>query len=305
MSSESSRPCSSTRRSLRARFQRGAVALLRSWGSAASLAVSAVKSGDRFSDRLAISLLLARASLFPLGLLRRFGIAIPDPARLIHAYTCRSEGLIVRCPGGGGAHFLLFDPRHDPGVRAAVDALASGTFIDVGAHVGLFSLRAGQRLGDRGRVLAIEPHPVRRMFLQQNVAANRLRNITCLPYAIGDRNGVVTLYDLDPYLGRHSRDVSLAPSLGPSFEVSVRSLDSLCEELNTESVGLVKIDVEGFEPLVLAGMEGVIDRWHPTIVFEALTDSTFQESSVVLERHGYSVRQVDATNFLAESRLTN
>src|SRR5438132_1468819 len=137
------------------------------------------------SDKVAITFMLARYVLFPLGSLgRRLGVPIPDPGRLVRFYRCRSGDLVIRCPGGGGPYFLFCDPAHDPGVRAAIEALEGETFIDVGAHVGFFALLAAKRSGGSLRVLAFEPQPVRYQLLLENVAANGLKNVGCFPYAI-------------------------------------------------------------------------------------------------------------------------
>jgi FkbM family methyltransferase len=277
------------------------VNILEKSAGAAARAVWAVKSGDRLRDKLAILLMLARVTLFPLARIRDWGAWLPDPGNLIAEYTCISEGLTIRCPGGGAPYFLFADPRHDPGVRAAVSGLVSGTFIDVGAHVGFFSLPAGRRLAGLGRVIAIEPHPVRRRFLEQNVLSNGLTNVTCCPFAIGDRDGLASLYDLAPGLGPHACDVSLAASPGQVIEVQMRSLDSLCVEMRLESVVLVKIDVEGFEHVVIAGMRLLIDTWRPDVVFEALTPQSLSLSTALLVSHGYEVHKVDTTNYLGHS----
>jgi len=255
--------------------------------------------GERFRDKLAISLLVARSGLLPLGiLLRRLGLSLPDPGRLITAYTCRTDGLVYRCPSGA-PYFLFCDRRHDPGVRAAVDCLTAGTFIDVGAHVGFFALPAARRLADLGRVIAIEPHPVRFQFLRENVAHNGLANVDCFPCAVGVREGMATLYDLDTSLVPHPRDVSLEQSHGRPFEIALRTIDGLCEEAGISDIALVKIDVEGFEPQVIRGMRSTLSRWRPSVVFEALSADSLAASSQQLLQHGYAVRQVDKTNYLA------
>jgi FkbM family methyltransferase len=263
-------------------------------------ALRAIQSGERIRDKIAIGLLMMRVALFPLARLRRFGIYIPDPGTIIRSYACRSGELVIRCPGQGGAHFLFSNPRYDS-VRSLMDETESGTVIDVGAHLGFYSLHVANRLGAKGRVVAIEPHPLRFGFLNENVALNRIVNVVCLPYAVGDHSGSATLYDVDSSIGPHATDASLEPSRGTRFEVPLRTLDSICDEHHLDSVILVKIDVEGHEARVIDGMSQLIQQQHPRIIFEALTRESLQASTERLRSFGYEIRQIDSGNYVAES----
>ena len=148
-------------------------------------------------------------------------------------------------------------------------------------------------------MIAIEPHPLRFQFLSENIARNQLTNVTPLPFAVGDHDGTATLYDLDARLVPHPRDVSLAMSGGTAIPVPLRTIDALCQDLAPDDLALVKIDVEGFEPQVLAGMQATLSRVKPKVVFEALTPASLVASSEQIAPHGYIVRQVDSTNYLA------
>ena len=264
-------------------------------------AIRSIAYGDRLRDKSAIAFLLALYPLFPLGsAARRMHITLPDPARLIRKYRCRNAYGVFECPGGP-PFFLQADPSHDPGVASEVSRLRSGTFVDVGASVGFFTVRAARSLATHGRVLAIEPHAKRFDFLRSNVAANSLENVTCLRVALGASDTTATLYDLDKSFGPHRRDISLGNPTAHPISVNVRTLDAICKELGITSVELVKIDVEGYEPSVLRGMIETIGRSRPDVVFEALTDASLRESSDILTAAGYSIAQIDSGNFVARA----
>jgi hypothetical protein len=95
-------------------------------------------------------------------------------------------------------------------------------------------------------------------------------------------------------------DVSMAPIGGPGIDVETRTVDELMANDQAISPMLVKIDVEGFEPRVLAGMTRTLERHHPTVVFEALNRDALLESRSVLQPLGYSISRLDKINYLAE-----
>jgi len=264
------------------------------------IGIRSIGYGDRLRDKAAIALLLFIYLLFPIGLVaRKLGRPLPDPARLIASYRCRSVDGVFICPGAGGPSFLACDPSYDPGVAAHIDALTSGIFLDVGANVGFFTVKAAKHLEKRGSVIAIEPHPVRFELLRQNVALNGLDNVTCLPFAVGSENGRGAIYEPDPSFGPHRLDVSCAPVGTAAIGVEVRTVDSLLETLGIRELALVKIDVEGFEPEVIGGMRQVLGDQPVPVIFEALNSHALERAVARLRPLGYAVEQIDQQNFLA------
>ena len=124
------------------------------------------------------------------------------------------------------------------------------TFVDVGANVGFYTLLAASRVGPDGRVIAFEPSPYAAERLEKTVAANRLQQVQVIRAGLGSREGETLLYT--PLPGNHTPSM-LGESGSPAVSVPIMTLDACMSDLGVEAVDLLKIDVEGYEPLVLAG----------------------------------------------------
>lgn len=149
------------------------------------------------------------------------------------------------------AIFLLRD-SYEPSVRAAIDrfALPGETCYDIGANLGLWSLRMAERVGSAGRIVAFEALPATAAMLAKNVALSSLDNVEVAPVALGAETGQVPFY-VAPDIGRsgltgESRDDT-------PVRVPMRRLDDVWEEQGRPRVRFVKMDVEGAELLVLLG----------------------------------------------------
>jgi len=175
-----------------------------------------------------------------------------------------------------GKHLSLFFQRHasmDPPITENLRRLVQDDFVifDVGANIGyytvLFSLWA-----PRGKVIAVEPDSANLPILYQNIARNRLSNVTVIEQALGAHPGTATFYR-DVQTGRTSSlqgdawrndGAPVAQSI-----VDVVTLDSLSREFGVPQV--VKCDVEGHEMAVLKGAAETLTH-RPVLVMEVKRD---------------------------------
>jgi FkbM family methyltransferase len=128
-----------------------------------------------------------------------------------------------------------------------------GTFVDVGAHAGYFSLVAAERVGPAGRVFAVEPNPVVFATLHAQLTANGISNVDACNWGLAERNGSLVLHVPRPDTFRDYNATLLARPGWTPIEIPVRRLDDCVNDWKTERIDLLKIDVEGAEPRVVAG----------------------------------------------------
>lgn len=141
-----------------------------------------------------------------------------------------------------------------------------GIFVDVGANLGWFTVQAAH-LPQVQRVVAVEPDVVNHGLLQVNIDANQLgARVDAVACALGSGAGLARLNRYKgSNLGRHSLVVDHGQ--GGTW-VPLESLDVLLERLGLglAPIAAIKIDVEGYEPLVLAGAHGALGRAQALLV---------------------------------------
>jgi len=144
------------------------------------------------------------------------------------------------------------------------DVLKPGmTFVDVGANIGYFSLFAAQLVGVEGRVVAFEPEEENFKLLVKNISENGYRNVTAERMALSDSEGELSFYKDPSNLCAHSlvKGEGRAEVIVPATTFDAYFKDYLPD--------VVKIDVEGAEPSVLAGMsETLRSNKKPIIIIE-------------------------------------
>jgi FkbM family methyltransferase len=135
-------------------------------------------------------------------------------------------------------------------------------FLDIGANIGIYTLAAAARGGEQGRVFAFEPHKANAMTLMRNVALSGLQpRVKVFAVGLAEKSGFGPFHyaSLDSastgsQFG-HARTADggvFAPAA--CEELAAFSIDDLVESGAIEPFDLVKMDVDGNEPAILAGM---------------------------------------------------
>lgn len=159
----------------------------------------------------------------------------------------------------------IINPHYENSVKALIKRkLKKGmVFIDLGAHIGLYTLLASKLVGSNGLVVALEPHPENFAFLLINLKLNHCYNVIALNYAAYNDDKFVKLY-VSSVSGWHSLKVKE----GYHITVQARRIDTILNELAIRKVDFMKIDVEGAEYEVLEGAINTLRKYKPRMVIE-------------------------------------
>ena len=147
------------------------------------------------------------------------------------------------------------------------------TVIDIGAHIGVYSLLMAKVVGPTGCVYAFEPVPQFYERLLANIALNEATNIKPFQIAISDESGEIEFFVSLPHLFASfdeggSSIFPYTPAHSQSIKVLTETLDSFLERQGIERVDAIKIDVEGAELKVIRGADKTIRRYKPILMVE-------------------------------------
>ena len=176
-------------------------------------------------------------------------------------------------------YFFGYD-HYEISVRKVLAALVddlpsdgSSQILDVGGNLGYFTLFLGAlaHAKNKGHVHAFEPSPRVFQMLKRNVSLNPAFAITLNEAAVSNTEGRCTLFLAHEDYG-HSGASLLAGAVEQvgGVEVVTLTLDGYAQRLGDKPVRLLKMDCEGVETKVLAGMTATLERWSPDIVLEIL-----------------------------------
>lgn len=201
---------------------------------------------------------------------------------LIFSLRPRSEDLQYILAGNKRATENWFTPQ------------GGDVVVDVGAHVGAFSLRAAAR---GAKVISLEPNPSTAKALRTNISLNRLYSISVIEAAAGAVEGSEQLWVPDVWDGRSSLYGWWAKGTDGNLqvhtvEVRIRPIDDLVEITSQGVIDWLLIDVEGHELEVLKGAARTLDKTR-RVILEVSSPSRSQCLKILEGEHGFRIRSVE------------
>ena len=170
--------------------------------------------------------------------------------------------------------------------------------LDIGANSGIYTLIACAA-NQRCEVISFEPLPLMHRQLVKNIEINGFAGrCTARCEAVSNTSGSSSIH----YPHKDEVKASLCGDWASggrdcSLEVTLTTIDECCS--SQEAVGLVKIDVEGYEDKVLEGMSRVLEDFHPRIVMECVPDGPYKAVESILSGFGYRFYHVRRTGPVA------
>jgi FkbM family methyltransferase len=155
-----------------------------------------------------------------------------------------------------------------------------GVFVDIGANVGTYALSLAREVGERGMVIAVEPHPVIHARLAFNRVASGFAQVRLVAAAAGEADGEVMIETDSDNLG--ASHVVTGKASASAFKVPCMTLRHILSEAGAVKVDALKIDVEGFEDRVLTGFFAQAPQtlWPRAVVIEHLSRKEWQQDCI-------------------------
>ena len=133
------------------------------------------------------------------------------------------------------------------------DSIENLVVVDIGAYVGVYTILKAQR---NKLVIAFEPHPLNYSLLSHNLRINNIKNVIPFNVAVANYCGKTKLF-----VSSQSSAHSLVLQRSNRYiEVPCVTLDKALSELNIKHVGVIKIDAEGAELLILKGSRDTLNK---------------------------------------------
>lgn len=195
---------------------------------------------------------------------------------------------------------LMWGGAYEPRVRKCLVALLrpGDVFVDIGAHIGFFSLIASCLVGPNGKVYAFEANPNLFRTLQTNTA--KYPWIVPTPRAVWKEGGLVSFSDPQQPGETGWGKLTAIRNEGLVLTVEAITLDDWHVSVDSTPIRAIKIDAEGSEPFILEGARRMIARSRPMLIIE-LNDKLLCESGKSREVVVATLREQNYSVFAIES----
>jgi FkbM family methyltransferase len=187
-------------------------------------------------------------------------------------------------------NFLIHDMYrsmvdHEEDVLEQFSPKIGDIVIDVGAAFGFYTILASRMVGQRGRVVAIEPQPDCYEMLNKNIKLNKLVNIVTLNYAVSSKKTTLKLFSSYSTIQERAGE-----SMESYIEVSADTLDNLLRSVGIDQVNWIKIDVEGAEYEVLKGAKEILSASKDiSILVEVHGKDTYGPTTELLRSNNFNI----------------
>lgn len=167
------------------------------------------------------------------------------------------------------------------------------TFIDGGAHIGLYSIIADRVTNGETRIIAVECRRATADCLEYNLRQNGVKNYQIFHSAIWNSSGTIPFVEEGQGKAAYAH-VGFDRPMETSQLVSTITLDQIITNIKAEEVSLVKLDIEGAEPEAIRGGQDAIKRGMFPVLMVEFTEKNLQRRGlssqnlvVQLEKLGY------------------
>ncbi len=224
------------------------------------------------------------------GILRLQKILLLEIAVPRHDYR-------IHCPLNKEDFIVM--TKHEEDIIELFHPSRGDIVIDIGAHMGRYTIPSSKYVGPNGKVIAIEAHPYNFKMLERNISLNRLTNVTAIKCALYSKREKVKLYLPDEKQGYTMHHSVMSNYLITKYsekmeqnyiEVQAYPLDELIRTTDVKQVNWIKIDVEGAEYEVLKGAEDILTASRRiSILVEIHGKDTYEPTMKLLKSNSFEI----------------
>jgi FkbM family methyltransferase len=231
--------------------------------------------------RLFFKLLLGKQRRNKIYFLRKFWFDSTTPSYLLmvhlHRFLHRNNEdvhlLKIHVPRYHYKYFCRIGkgdylPGHESYILTKFTPKEGDTVIDIGAHIGRYTITSSKQVGNTGKVVAIEADPDNFELLRRNIALNNLSNVLPLNYAVFSTRTRIKLYEQSASAKYNSVMLTRAKETKNYVEVNADTLDCILKQNGISQVNWIKIDVEGAEFEVLKGSTKTLSNENISLLIE-------------------------------------
>ncbi len=169
--------------------------------------------------------------------------------------------------------------------------------LDIGANIGVNSIRMSKLVGENGKVFSIEPFEININRFNKNINLNGIKNVELVPFAFGNKDELKKVHiNLDE---ENLGSLSLRNNKPGDILINVKIGDDWILHNKIDKIDFIKIDVEGYEWNVIDGLKNTIAKCHPKIIIE--WDTNYQLDAGIdlnvwndfIEKNNYHIYQID------------
>ncbi|MDD3739953.1 MAG: FkbM family methyltransferase [Bacteroidales bacterium] len=180
--------------------------------------------------------------------------------------------------------------------------------IDIGANMGYYSYFLSKYSGPTGKIYAIEPVPLFCKIWEKNTSKTKFKNLTLFPFALGEKDSHVEMGTpmINGILHHGMTKIITKNDSGfnKTFTVEMKNPENLFSEI--QKIDFIKIDVEGYESIVVENMIETIRKHKPLIQSELSGAENRLKVIKTITDLGYSVNYLKGNHLeLATPEIVN
>lgn len=172
------------------------------------------------------------------------------------------------------------------------------TVLDIGGHIGFYTLLASRLVGKNGKVISFEPDTKNFTLLRKNIKVNKAANIIAIKRAVSNKNETTKLFLSATNTGDHK--LYITGSSKKSIKINTTTIDSYLNDKSIQHIDVIKMDIQGYEPYALEGMEKlfrdnrklimICEYWPYGLILAGSSEDNFFN---LLKKYRFDIKEID------------